>query len=87
MKASKITLVYVDEYLSAEGDKPNVIQGFIDSAKTMVMNANGYESLEDLDSNEQLTDVILMYIQQMYDSGQVEFNPSFNSLLTMDRRF
>ena len=87
MKPSEITLVYVDEYLAAEGDKPNVIQGFIDSAKDMVMKSNGYITVDQLDKNEQLTDVILVYIQQMYDTGKFEANKSFNNMITMDRRF
>lgn len=87
MKISDITLTYVQqEYLKADGDEER-IQQHMDSAKSIIMKVNGYETEEELDDNEYLTDVYLMYVQQLYDTGMIEENKSFNNLLTMDRRF
>ena len=87
MKASELNLVFIDEYLNAEGRDKEKLKHYLQSAKNYVMKINGFESEEELDENEFLTDYILMYIEQMYDKGYVEENKYIKGMLTLDRRY
>lgn len=86
MKVSEIDLSYVKSYLNADGDDLR-LQQHLESAKDMIMKANGFETKEEMDQDEFLVDVLLCWIEQLYDTGQVIDNKAFNNLLTMDRRF
>ena len=86
MKVSEIDLSYVKSYLNADGDDLR-LQQHLESAKDLAMKANGYTDESELDQAEYLADVVLVYIEQLYDTGKVVDNKAFNNLLTMDRRF
>lgn len=86
MKVSDINLEYVKTYLNADGDDLRLTQ-HLESAKDMIMKANGFEAKEDMDQDEFLVDVLLCYVEQLYDTGKIVDNKAFNNLLTMDRRF
>lgn len=86
MKVSEIDLAYVKEYLNADDDELR-LQQHLDSAKDLLMKANGYTDESELDRSEYLADVVLVYVEQLYDTGEVVDNKAFNNLLTMDRRF
>lgn len=87
MKISEIDLEYLKDYLGAEDEDEVRLKGHLASAKDIVMKANGYLTLEELDKNEYLSDVVLIYVQQLFDTGTIDMNKSFQGLLTMDRRF
>lgn len=86
MKVSEIDLEYVKKYLNADDDYLR-LQQHLSSAKDLVMKANGYTTEIELDQVEYLADVVLVYVEQLYDTGKVVDNKAFNNLLTMDRRF
>ena len=86
MKISEVDLMYVKEYLHADDDDLRLTQ-HLESAKDMIMKANGFETEEEMDKDEFLVDVLLCWVEQLYDTGQVIDNKAFNNLLTMDRRF
>ena len=86
MKVSEIDLAYVKEYLNTDDDELRLKQ-HLDSAKDLLMKANGYTDESELDRSEYLADVVLVYVEQLYDTGKVVDNKAFNNLLTMDRRF
>lgn len=86
MRVSEIDLAYVKEYLNADDDELR-LQQHLDSAKDLLMKANGYTDESELDRSEYLADVVLVYVEQLYDTGKVVDNKAFNNLLTMDRRF
>ncbi len=86
MKVSEIDLAYVKEYLNADDDELR-LQQHLDSAKDLLMKANGYTDESELDRSGYLADVVLVYVEQLYDTGKVVDNKAFNNLLTMDRRF
>ena len=86
MKVSEIDLAYVKEYLNADDDELR-LQQHLDSAKDLLMKANGYTDESELDRSEYLADVVLVYVEQLYDTGKIVDNKAFNNLLTMDRRF
>ena len=86
MKVSEIDLAYVKEYLNADDDELR-LQQHLDSAKDLLMKANGYTDESELDRSEYLADVVLVYVEQLYDTGKIVDHKAFNNLLTMDRRF
>lgn len=86
MKVSDIDLEYVKNYLNADDDDLRLLQ-HLESAKDLLMKANGYTYESELDQAEYLVDVVLVYVEQLYDTGKIVDNKAFNNLLTMDRRF
>lgn len=86
MKISEINLEYVKNHVKADDDDVRLLQ-HLESAKDMIMKANGFETVEEMDQDEFLVDVLLCWVEQLYDTGQIIDNKAFNNLLTMDRRF
>lgn len=86
MKVSEIDLAYVKAYLNADGDDLRLNQ-HLESAKDMMMKANGFKTEQEMDKDEFLVDVLLCWVEQLYDTGKIIDNKAFNNLLTMDRRF
>lgn len=90
MKVSDITAEYVAEYLNEDMEDIDVIekiQGHLDAAKNMLMKLNDFESIDEMNEDEYLADLVLNYIQQMHDAGKVIFNKSMMWAMTMDRRY
>lgn len=86
MRISEVDLTYVKNYVKADDDDVRLLQ-HLESAKDMIMKANGFATVEEMEQDEFLVDVLLCWIEQLYDTGQVIDNKAFNNLLTMDRRF
>lgn len=83
MKVNEITMVYLEDYVSSDGPEIKLKQ-YLDGAKNYCKEVTGL-SMETIEESESLTDFILMYVQQMYDDGFVEFNPIVKEMLTMQR--
>lgn len=86
MKISEIDLEYVKNHVKADDDDARLLQ-HLESTKDMIMKANGFQAEEEMDQNEFLVDVLLCWVEQLYDTGKVVDSKAFNNLLTMDRRF
>lgn len=85
MKVRELSMVYLDDYLTLEGENHNKVKTYLSGAINYCMNITGLTK-EEVEECEHLTDFILIYIQQMYDNGFVDFNSTVREFATMDRR-
>lgn len=88
MKVSEITLAYAKDYLNIPEDyKEDIrIQAHINTAISYVMKTHGFETIEEMDEEYFLVDLVMYIIQQLYDTGGItDINPI--KYMSVDRRF
>ena len=87
MKLSSLDLEYVKKHLNVDHNLDDLrLTLHIETAKNYIAVSHGYDSPEDLELNDYLTDLALLMIQDLYDNGTITQQQPI-SFLTIDRRF
>ena len=87
MTLNNLDLEYVKKYLNVDHDLDDArLKSHLDTAKNYIAVSHGYESPQDLELNDYLTDLALIIVQDLYDNGTITQQQPV-SFLTIDRRF
>lgn len=87
MKLKDLTIKTVKEFLNVDHDMDdNKLISHMETAKNYIAVSHGYESVDEIQEQEYLTDMAMIIIRDLYDNGTITSTKPI-SFFSIDRRF